>query len=512
MSRFVKSIASAKEEYSALANSLTRVALFFVLGVCCALFGARGEASQAPGPKKPQPIEKDLRNFPLLWGDAIADGTVTPILDREFLSDRLQRLLAAAGPADCLPWRGGDVACRKVRELSYHLVVRFEAEETKRGFVDIHIPESAAPNPPIPSEVAAFHGALKDALAQVSKLGGLTPQADASRADILIHVNMSERLQTSVGFDYESMPSLAQRVDRSEACQALESFEYLLPWTIVRWNACLPRKAGYPKTPRWTIEGGEIWIEFPRRAFWQAELARLALDHARFASAFGLGESRDAIVSRFRSPSKTTLQPVTQAIRLPRPTEWLGAGRVLQGRRQWWSAPRPAETLLSLATAAFQSERDALDGPGGDPSGRCGEESHAQILEGRLRRALAMFVAGIRAGGLQVSPLGDYTSEFQLNREGVIADFSLVGWQGSFDQRLDDELVAMLLDNALAQPDESAKSFAGASRQEALIAKLVDSQGDKMKDALRRVAIGMTGAPGGSCSTLMEQVPSELLK
>jgi len=475
-----------------------------------ALGGAEAaeEARPAPGDVGAQqsPVKEiDFRAKPFRYKEDIDNAT--PSIDMSFLLRRLQLLLT---PIDYYLQK----PARPMRSLSYHMVVRYEAPKERDGFVDVHFPQAEGATAKPPEDETIYHDALSASLATLAKFGNLKPENDAGRADILIHVNLAERLQTSRGFNYETMTRYSERT-RQATDKSLEVLEHVLPWTIVRQYFLRHEFPDYKENFR-SIEGGEIWMQYPKRTFWEAEVALAALDDLAMGERQGLGANRDAIVARFRTPHRMELQPLQEALGARRPQVFYGAGGTERLDPGGAEAPRPAESLLSYSMRVRQLVEDAIyEGWPTFNSIRCGQGAHSNALAGRLDRALAMFVAGFEAGALRVAPLGDYTSEFRKNPDGFLADFSLAGYQGSFDQRLDDRLVLTGLEELIAAragrapEDTTLPGFffkePGESRFNSVhkfVNRIAEIRRDEIARAYKDVALGFTqyrslGHPGG---------------
>jgi hypothetical protein len=458
--------------------------------------------------------ERDFRAKPFRWKEEIEEGKLTPLIDREFLLARLNRLLTPVGPWEAHRYIAG--LLRPTRSLTYHVIVRYDVSDKSKGFIDIHIPEGSDSNAKPPGDAATYLNALNTVIAKVAKLGDLTPESDASHADLLIYVNLAERLQASEGFHYEIMPRLPKRAVQPAPRADLQMMEYVLPWTFVRLYFYGPDRRDAKEGNFRSIEGGEIWIQYPRRTFWQAEIAQAALDDAQLGARRGLGTTRDSVVSRFRTPHKTELPTVKEALAPLHPHVWFGAGGLAD--LNLGKAARPHETLLSLVTGVMQPKEGAIYELGGPPylRGFCGEIAHSKTLGSRLGRAVAMFIGGIEAGALRVAPLGDYTSEFRADPDALLADFSLADYQGSFDQRLDDHLVIMSLEELrvahgsqslqnipLSLPIAKSSEEAHHLAESKLARRVVDRRIDDFRDTLRDIAFGFT-LDGGACTNSME--------
>jgi hypothetical protein len=460
-------------------------------------------AAQESKPPEASMTERDFRARPFRYKEEIEEGKLTPFVDRQFLSARIDSLLRMVGPWDRqVP--SPEAHFRPTRPLSYHVVIRYEAPVEKSGFVDVHIPDlsEAGPSAKAPQEGEIYQRALEATLARIVTLAELTPEGDENRADLLIHINLAERFQTSDGFTYENMSQLPKRTTQTQFRSDLETFEYILPWSIVRLYLHRPDYTRPNNGNQRSIEGGEIWIQYPKRTFWQAEVAQAGLDDPKLGARLGIGVSRESILSRFRTPHRTALQSLKEALIPSRPRVWLGAGGITTF--SVWTAPRPGESLLSIATGALQPWENALDGAYGDTSGRCGETVHSEVLAARMGRAMTIFVAGVEAGALRVAPLGDYTSEFEHDPDALLADFSIASYQGGFDQRLDDRLVMMSLEELRAA--HQGKPLQDLPRSLSLAkSRVTERRIEDIRMALRDIAISFT--EGGGCMLFRNLVP-----
>jgi hypothetical protein len=489
------------------------------LGTLSAAFAASAEEAPSRAAQPTAALVRDFRAEPFRWATEVSN--FAPLLDKEELSRRLARLHGSLDPMR--PWAGND-PLKPIKPLNYHIVVRFEAPEALDGFVDVDIPgESPFVNPEnsdtivvrdLAKDRKTYLDGLRKSAAAVAERSGFALVADASHADLLIHVDLAERRQTSVGFGFEDMPRLTRRVtwqpragleaDEVEAETSILGVEidrngvriedYLLPWSRVR-AYYTSHNLYFEKTNKKTLDlrGGEIWIAYPKRTFWQAEIARRALDDFAWAARAGLGSNRDAVVNRFRSPHRIDLQPLYQAIWMTNNNQDL----THYGHPETSPDSRPHETLLSFATGLLQPNRDVLYELGGPMSlrGICGTKAHSEAVAGRLARAMTMFGAGIRAGAVLVSPAGDYATEFLADPDGMIADFSLTGYRGSFNQRLDDHLVQILLE-VTSLPDFSVKKS-----NKRYYAEIFDRKREDISAAFRAIALDYAN-DGGGCAEL----------
>jgi hypothetical protein len=427
------------QQVGAAASKLLSASLRIIL---IALFLAGISAlsdAQAAGPKQARssqeskkignqsPKLQDFKSKRLSYPEQIEEEHLQPLLDEGVLERQITELLVplsvGASKLELANWR----------PLSFHLVMRYETPSERQGFADWHFPPGAAhpDSQPekLPEEYSIYQEKLAAALNDIAASGNITLTPDAARADVLIHINMAERSQTSSGFNYEDMPlygarhpDVAQGTDSGTVNNELKTVELLFPFAIAR----VAIKAGP------TLLGGEIWIEYPKRSYWQSRLAQVILDDPGVGMALGFGQTRDSVVSRFRRPHKMVLESLRDAfssVRARPPTR----------------GSRPGETLLSIASAALQP-REGLLGQSIPIDGaiQCGALDHATNLAHRLQRLVAIWSTGARLGGYVVSAQADYTAEFRQDTSRFMADVSLGTYQQTFDHLLDDALADLL--------------------------------------------------------------------
>ncbi|WP_157235597.1 hypothetical protein [Methylosinus sp. LW4] len=473
---------------------------------CCFVnqVSAAGSASQSLGG-----AEQDFRQRLFYSKRDMEKEGLTPLVDRAFLLGRLHQLLVPVEPAQ--PIGRFKKLLRPTRALSYHVVLRYEASDESKGFVDGHIPDVDVSKKP-PAEAVIYQDSISTVVSEIAKLGALKPENDASRADLLIYVNLAERAQTSEAFNYETMSRLPQRVAGRESPGDLQMMEYVLPWTFVRLYYRDTQKQSVEAESKRSIEGGEIWVQYPRRTYWQAEIAQVALDKPDIGARLGLGATREAVVSRFRTPHKSALEPIKEALSHLRQIPQIGAGGLPSEPGE--PAARPKESLLSLATGSRQHADGAqyLVWPG-PPDALCGASTHSRLLAKRIGRSMAMFVGAIEAGALRVGPLGDYTSEFKNDPEGLLSDFSLAGYRGSFDQRLNDDLTLLSVEELrVAHGDRPLQDATTVPRDMSadikdlhhladskLALRVIDRRADDIRLRIREIALGFT-PDGGGCA------------
>jgi hypothetical protein len=463
------------------------------------------------------PAERDLRSVPLDSEsdiESLKKGNITPRVDQEYFRILLDR---AQDEVDThwFQWTSlKNIVSKPERPLSYHVVVRRSAaftvfdlkkEEkiTKYSYINLHYPALYGksvfePTFYIERNSEEFSSQMDKYLHELdiyrmAKLGALVPTDDPNRADILVHVNLSERREESEGFLNETMPRFPQRRIELSTGADMHIVEYVQPWTMVRLYFSDRGTRPGEEAPAeqlgqsYSLQGGEIWIQYPVRSFLQEELARIALDHREFSRRWGLGETRDEIVGRFRPPHRRALKPIDEIWRW-RASVLFGAGGAAESSGR--DAPRPKENLLTLAERANQELEGRMDG--GYFPYHCSPGAFTKLLRGKVWRSLAMFT-GIEAGGMLISG-DDYASEVMTDPDALIADFSLGGYKESFDQRVMDQLIPLIVEErakllSLKEPNYSLDSKVAR--------KILDSRGDELKKILADAALSFAPHIGG---------------
>lgn len=376
---------------------------------------------------------QDFREAPLKYKEELTEKNLTPSVDEKYIRDRLARIVRTVDTDT--KWVTPTVwSLRPHKSLSYHLSVRIDDPRT--GVRDFDLPQltknadSPVASSTLSPEFGKFLTFIDESASEIAQLTGMLREPDPSRADLLIRINLADRQQASEGFALESMSTLAQRTGSHRSTEHAEPLVYALPWSIVR---VYHRTVGTSKGIERIVDGGEIWIQYPIRTYWQETIARHALSDPNLALQLGLGTSRRDVVAHFRTPHKTDLPPLTDTLR---------------SQRLLWDYPRPNENLLSIASGTLQElEKGGTPAAPVDPVYRsyCAAESHASVLSRRLARAMTVVAGGLRSNALLVSPAGDYTAEFGENSDGLLANLSLQDYRSSFDIRLDDQLAPIAL-------------------------------------------------------------------
>lgn len=396
------------------------IATIVLCGVVAATTLARAQTAPAPppGPVSATPKLQDFRTQRLRYPEQLTEEKLEPLVDERALEFRTNTLLTPLG------FDARDFPLAQWQPLSFHIVMRYETPNDPSLYADWHHPSATESTQKLPPEYLIYQKTILDALSELTSSGDITLTPNAAQADVLVHINLAERAQASAGFTYEAMSDFVLRHPK-EAAAKLKTVELLFPFSIARVTMDDAKSnAGT------SLVGGEIWIEYPKRTFWQAQLAQILLDDSEVAEKAGIA-TRDAVMSRFRRPHTMMLQSLSDA----------AAGYRARYPRLIRGGLRPGENLLSLSTGALQLREGLMDAQH-DPDFeiRCGEHEHAVELSARLRRLIAIWATGSRLGGIIVGPQGDYTSEFRQYPSRFFADVSLGTYQQNFDQHLDDEL------------------------------------------------------------------------
>lgn len=372
-------------------------------------------------------LERDLRNDPVPVESYFTALNFEPLIDRKYITDRLAGIVLTLD-VNTKSIRPTVQSMRPLRPLTYHIKIRVDAGKYPYQALTFDLPGTQQERSWLP-EHKSYVAAIEQTVEQIARIGALVSEYDASKADILVHIDLAERAATSEGFTYETMPAYPERRGQTQR-EKLNRIVYVLPWTIVR---LYQRGEGTRQGVRNSIEGAEIWIQYPLRTFWQESLAELLIDDESLAAAVGIGHTPRELAQSFRTPHKTVLEPIV---------------RSLMQQRARWPAPRPGESLLSAAASVLQDSEDR-----GAPTGPedwyavayCMAKPHAATLAARVGRALSIIASGLRGNALMVSPSGDYSSEFFRDSDAFLAQLSLASRKDGFDQRFDDRLTMLAL-------------------------------------------------------------------
>ncbi|NOT72677.1 MAG: hypothetical protein HOP09_15790 [Hyphomicrobium sp.] len=319
-----------------------RVSLLLVCAIA-AIAGAANCAFAAE-PSSQTPQVQDFREVPLKYKEELAEKKLVPVLRGDYLQHRLEQIIRTVDVGT--KWIGPTVESMRPRKpLSYHVVIRFDNPYSPNLFSNSDIPRQAGASG-LPDDGSAltkifqkYEKATDGSTSGVASILGLHPEPDPARADLLIHVNLADSQQASKDFSFEAMPTLPKRLYAGKPEQdlrGLQELTYALPWTIARLYY---RVKGTAKGVERTVEGGEIWVQYPTRTYWQETVARHLFDDLALAQELGLGTNRRDIIEGFRTPHKTMLPPLVQSLGSQRPI---------------WDAPRPNENLLTIASSAKQ--------------------------------------------------------------------------------------------------------------------------------------------------------------
>lgn len=446
---------------------------------------ASARADDAP------PALQDFREVPLKYQEELKERNLTPKINEEYIRDRLLRIIRSVDIDQ--KWTAPTAASMRPRKaLSFHIVVRINEPSDPAPFSRFDLPyqgkdQSQNAYEKIPQYNHEYRQAFGDAASFATSILGLRGELDPSRADLLIYVNLTNRQQASADFTFETMPTLLTRRDAAVYggdTRNLSQLTYALPWTFVRLYY---RSKGTDIGVERAIEGGEIWIQYPTRTYWQETVARNAIDDLKFAHELGLGDSRRDILDAYRTPHKTILPELVTTLRQ---------------QRLVWEGPRPRENLLTLAVAARQEYE--VRGPSAAPTDKiydtiCAGESHSATIGARLKRALILAAGGLRSNALLVSPAGDYTAEYQRDPDVLLADLSLQGYGASFDIRVDD-LLAVIAARAAREAHGNRLIYdlptvpwsAKHPTPISIIQKMQKEKRSEILDALNRVAKSFT--------------------
>jgi hypothetical protein len=414
---------------------------YLILSVV-ALLPTTSLRAEDPGTPKLQDFRKESLRYP---GQIEAEHLV-PFVDDAYIRDRLTQMIRMIN-VDAKGLVPDATSLRPHRSLSFHIVVRFDVPEDPTMFGEFTLPPTGKSvrargySGSSVEFVRPYEDAVTAAITNIAEISDLRPEVDPSRADLLIHINLAERQQSSVGFGFEKMKPYPERMlgqsatpllpEIGEPPASLEQVTYALPWTYVRLFYTVQ---GSPKGMKRSIEGGEIWMQYPVRTFWQETLAQTLFQDMSIATLMGLGSTRTDIVGKFRTPHKTKLPAIWESIR---------------SQRQPWTGSRPNESLLS-ATMGLLQEYEPWGAPAGGYPDRtrateCATTPHSQTIGWRLVRALVLATGGLRANALLVDPAGDYTSEFERDKDRLLSELSLVDYQRAFDRSVDDQLSLAVL-------------------------------------------------------------------
>jgi hypothetical protein len=386
------------------------------------------------------PQVQDFRKQPLFEREELDSNKSTPLVDERYIRTRLLALLKKITLSPDRPIGPNKVASRV---LTYFVVVRFDVPDiraianspsgslvadTKR-FVDVAFPPSGsvASEQLLSRESQTWFDSwsldyLKAIDSVLSEIGdGFVPAKTSEAADVLVHISLAERLQTSASFQIEDMVLYPQRQAPNSLSKNLRPLLLTFPWTLTRlWIA---DEQESPKSS--SISGGEIWIEYPVRTFWQEAVARYALDHPSEVKLLGLGSTKEHVISAFRRPNRTELEPLQQSV-------WRIRDRTTSALTD--------STLLSVATDVVRPmPADDMHLP--DPN--YSKDVHASALAARLGRALTVFETGLQSGGMLIDNAGTNADAIRQTSD-VLPTVSLNNYETSFDQRFDDRLVRII--------------------------------------------------------------------
>lgn len=387
---------------------------------------------------------QDFRKTPLQFKSDLE--RVQPSVDVPFLARHLELLLTTSEPLG-----------RKVEEthgLSIAVQVRvdkssgYPVPEKFAQYIEFMLPGKVdVAMLDVSENDRALIAALVEEFSEVEKTYGFRVDGSGA-ADILVRLNLTNRRQTAEGFGYETLPRLSER---KIASTELDESLYLLPWSLVRMYF-----SGYDDAR--SIVGGEVWIDYSVRNFLQESVARLALDNPDFSAKMGLGATRSEVIARYQPPTQTDLPLLSLA---------------LSRGRQRWEGPVPVATLLSAGRELIVPSETAIGAPSFGSNGSCLAEAHAVALRGRLARSLAMFRTGYRLGRYLLNSDTDLYSRFQTSPSQFLGEWTLVGYEQSFDHRLDDGLSRIAL-RFSSKPEQRENYAALKTRAERFVTNTAD--------------------------------------
>ena len=418
-----------------------------------------------------KPLVLDLRRQPISpWAKngmpALKDGRAVPLFDENYVREQIRLLV---DPVSSIYSAGGFIGINNLgtnKPLTYHVVARLEIQDVvgperwASYAMDMHWPARSTDrqkgddawsrvylNDPHSKHkidgqkiennwsstekfVQAVGKPISKALSRLEKLLGVRPEADTDKADILIHINLADSKQTSRGFNLEDLPTYQLRSTSSAHDKEIEQQIFALPWTIIRQYNVQHPKVKWQRMP----VGGEVWIQYPIRTFWQEQAAIYLLSDLRLPKQFGLGADRADVARKFVAPHEANLRPLLASIFLPRP--------------RWPRAPRPGETLLSFATSGVQNY------PRGFSQGQhsyfddliWSGTKIGETIGLRLLRAVSIITLSRRMGAHLIAPNGDYGAGFLQDPSEFLADLSLQPYPKYFDVRFHDRMAPLLLD------------------------------------------------------------------
>jgi hypothetical protein len=395
---------------------------FALAAVACATNFSNAEELSAVAPKI-----QDFRKEPLVFKEDLLSGKVQPLVDEPFLFNRITEMLRTFS-MDRYAQKNLEPSI-SAKPLTYHAVIRFDVYGNPETNLERHIPQvSASPTEnsveKLGNTYSAIYLEVENDIAAFAKATGFVAEVNPIKANILIHLNLADRIQASKDFSREQMPRYRDRFPPQKLTPELRETMLAMPWTVV---------SVYHHAPGRTIEGGEIWIQYPVRTYWQESVARAAFDAPELGDALGIGNSRSDIVDLFMPPHLTKLEPL---------------GNSLASVRQNWVGARPAQTLLSAASLPYDDLETSGPPGAGSWAGNvadCSRTEHSRAIGGRLSRALAIFGSGLRYNALILDPISDYAAGFRRDPERFLATISLLGYSDSFDVRLDDAISPIIL-------------------------------------------------------------------
>jgi hypothetical protein len=312
-------------------------------------------------------LKTDFQKPLLSFEEAIKDDRFRQFFGEQYLKSQLSRLLVP---------NVNSPPIRAEHSAKIHIVVRFEDMYSADHYVDVHLP-SAIPLESVdhtPNHmIERYSRVLTGTAAAVASMGGLELTTNQEVADVIVNINLAERSETSKGFSYEAMRQYPIRKNLKWSSPDKQRV-FVLPWTYVNTYVDEFKSPG--------LVGGEVWIEYPLRTYWQDGAARILLDDLELANRIGVGATRNELVQAFRTPHKTSLPSLGSALSVIQPPS------------------RVSYAGMSLLTATITSMQPwsddivppfSITGPG---SITCFDDQRLRILSASLGAFLERVVYG----------------------------------------------------------------------------------------------------------------------
>ena len=448
--------------------------------VVVAINASTGKAEGPGNPESAAPTVQDFRDRPLNVKDRLLSGEVAPRVDDEYLRKRLLALLSNAELTHIYH------SAEKQNSLKYHAVIRFEIPESDRKPYDFHFPSLSTSSRLSNSDsqsgmfLEIYEKKISRVIEKFALTLGLQPEPSESKADILIRIDLAESERSAAGFRGPSLHFHQVEGAKNQENEIQET-SYLLPWTAIRRDT----RNVYGRE---SIVGGEIWIRYPVRIFWQESIARIIIDAPQLALELGFEASRQAILAKFVWPQKIDLPGLDRSLAKVRPV----------------NSGKPHEKdLLTAALALNQDIAGRFYRPYGLSAKLydCSADEHSDILAARVVRAFASMF-GVTGGStpyavplnlIAIPPNFEGSGgEGPLEMEQIekrLLDISIGGYVSAFDQIVDDQLSGLILEELVLNVDQKQTP---APTSLDVVSRILRGQNEKIVEVLKTAALALS--------------------